>query len=265
MSGCPSIQDSSEQDSVSLSSFQDQPYRTFHIRPQDGASCKIILDTKDPVSLEYPVQKEFDLCIGESESPLGDDIEDKLRTLKVGEKCSVHVAENKEMNRDKSVTLTLTLSQFENCIPVYQLSNEEKFEKAKCLKEKGLDLFKSGKNEYAFKRFSQALKLLILMLPKEKMAEAISAEYDTLRIQCYSNIAACQLKEESYDYVVANCTKVLDIEPGNVKCIYRRAKAYFCLKKYDLCKNDVFEGLKFEPKSKTFNDLNTSLNDIKET
>ncbi|XP_060607121.1 peptidyl-prolyl cis-trans isomerase FKBP4-like [Ruditapes philippinarum] len=260
MSSCPSIQDSSEQDSVSLSSFQDQPYSTFHIRPQDGARCKIILDTDNPTQIEYPVGKEFEFCIGESESLLSDKIEDILLSLKVGQKERIAVTEGKE---DRILKLTVTLCRFENCIPAYQLTNEDKFERAKYYKEKGVELFKNGKNEYAFRRFCSALKLLISMLPRDKLPETISGDYDTLRAQCYSNMAACQLKEESFDFVVANCSKVLGIDPNNVKCIYRRAKAYFCLKKYELCKNDVIRGLKIEPKSKTLCDLNKSLHELK--
>ena len=261
MSVCKNIKDSSEQDSVSLSSFQDQPYRTFHIRPQDGAVCKINIDTDNTELEEYPVGKEFEFTIGESKSSLGDKIEDKLKTLKAGEKGTVLVKEGEEANKESS--FTVTLCQFENCIPSYQLNNEDKFERAKYHKDRGVEHFKNGKNEYAFRSFSKALKLLISMLPRDKLPEMISGEYDTLRVQCYSNIAACQLKEESYDFVVANCSKVLGIEPNNVKCIYRRAKAYFGLKKYELCKSDVVKGLRIEPKSKTLCDLNKSLHDLK--
>lgn len=93
------------------------------------------------------------------------------------------------------------------------------------------------------------------MLPTEKISESDLPEYDMLMMQCYSNMAACQLKANSYVFVVANSTKALDIEPNNVKCMYRRAEAYFHLGSYDLCRNDILKGLQLEPKSRSFHDL----------
>lgn len=256
---------SSERDSISLSSIQDEPPRTFHVRPQDGASCRVILKTEESVKLEYPVQEEFDFIMGESESPFGDILEDNLRKLKPGEECSFDIPASKAgIDEEKDITLTVKLCQLENSIPVYQLLNEEKFEMARVYKEKGVELFKSGLLEYAFRRFSKALKFLILMQPKRDLPDSITVAYDTLKIQCYSNLAACQLKMHSYDYVVDNCTKALDIDPQNVKCIYRRAEAYFGLKKFDLCEKDVTEGLKIEPKSKTFKDLYRKIINVKQ-
>lgn len=236
---------------------------TFNLKPQDGASCCILLTSSASFSLKYPLNREFDYVIGDFDSAIGDSIGEILQTMKAGETKNILIPvednfdEKKEENNVDSdcATLSVTLCSFKNCKPIYQLTHEEKMNNATKHKAKGVELFKAQKILYSFIQFNKALKYLISMLPLKEVSESIQTEFNTLRVQCYSNIAACQLNLGSYNYVVTNCTKALTIDPGNVKCLYRRAVAHFQLGKYDLCSCDVKDGLKCEPKSKSFQEL----------
>lgn len=239
--------------------------KIYNIRPQEGASCRVILQSESDINGIHPVGEELEICIGESDSVVDDAIEEELRKLRTGETSCIQIAINPGVADDPAVEtsntntnvvhISVKLVSFENGPMVHQLSHDQKFKLASHHKAKGVDLFKVGKHDYAFRRFSKALKYLILMLPSNNISESLLSEYNKLRVQCYSNLAACQMKAGSYEYVVANCTKALCTEPNNVKCIFRRASAYLMLQNWDSCRSDIQEGLKIEPSSKSLKDL----------
>lgn len=66
-------------------------------------------------------------------------------------------------------------------------------------------LFKSGKWSCAGRRYSQALKQLILI--DNTLSEQME-EQEQLKAACLLNLSACQGKLGQYDFVALNCTKV---------------------------------------------------------
>ena len=55
----------------------------------------------------------------------------------------------------------------------------------------------------------------------------------------YSNRAACKLKTGDCHDCVTDCTKALDLVPGSVKPLLRRAAAYETLEKYEIVINSL--------------------------
>ena len=46
------------------------------------------------------------------------------------------------------------------------------------------------------------------------------------KVPCNSNLAMCNLKLKEYKQCIHFATKVIDIDPGNIKAIYRRGMAH---------------------------------------
>lgn len=68
-----------------------------------------------------------------------------------------------------------------------------------------------------------------------------------LKVACKLNNAACKLKLKDYENAVTLCTDVLEIDPRNVKALYRRAQAYMHLVELDLAELDIKKALEIDP------------------
>ncbi|KAK3594584.1 hypothetical protein CHS0354_000376 [Potamilus streckersoni] len=155
--------------------------------------------------------------------------------------------------------IKIELKSFENR-HIWKLSMEQKFSVAKNHKAKGVELFQNGNFVQSFKRFSKGLKYLISMTPNSQIPSSVRSEFKLLHCQFYLNMAACQLKYNNFIDAKANCTKALNIEPQNVKGLYRRAQAY--LEQGDLysARNDLLTAIEIEPGSKAVKTLLTQVN-----
>lgn len=124
-------------------------------------------------------------------------------------------------------------------------------------------IFKLGRLRTAFYRYKKSLDCLIIaeQIIKEKMKtletnqELVGKhEFQSFRekllaakSQLYSNMSLCQLKNQTYDLAVINCTKCLSIDANNVKALFRRAQARTGLKDYEEAINDFNRALELEP------------------
>lgn len=136
-------------------------------------------------------------------------------------------------------------------LQTWQLSPEEKLNKALGLKERGNSLYRSGDISLAFSRYRKAIMVLISMLPESNIPEDSLTDFTQARCHCYLNLAACQMKIKKWEYVIENCTKVLRIQPDNMKALYRRGQAYQQTKHFTAAKSDLQQCLKVEPKNKS--------------
>lgn len=83
-----------------------------------------------------------------------------------------------------------------------------------------------------------------------------------LKEALFSNLAACQLKLQQYQRVIENCTKSLDINPQNVKCLYRRASAYLQCRDRGSARKDIDRIYELEPSNTAVKDLETKLSSL---
>lgn len=90
---------------------------------------------------------------------------------------------------------------------------------AECRKV-GNDLYTSGDFSGAITKYSEALSM---PAPPEKIDAHV----------LLSNRAACYLKLRSFDQVVEDCTKSLDLQPDYIKSLARRSEAFEGLGKLD--------------------------------
>jgi tetratricopeptide (TPR) repeat protein len=60
-----------------------------------------------------------------------------------------------------------------------------------------------------------------------------------VKIACLSNRATCYAQHHNYQKVIADSTKVLEMEPTHVKALIRRGLAYEATEKYKLGLEDM--------------------------
>lgn len=104
-------------------------------------------------------------------------------------------------------------------------------------KEKGDDLYKNAKFEEAVGEYTKAID------GYKKSGKASSEEI----LKAYSNRAACNKQISHFDAVIEDCTAVLEIEPGNVKALIRRAQAFEGVERYRFALQDVKAVLAMPP------------------
>ncbi|GAY43644.1 hypothetical protein CUMW_076070 [Citrus unshiu] len=71
-----------------------------------------------------------------------------------------------------------------------------------------------------------------------------------LRLSCYLNNAACKLKLEDYSETSSLCTKVLELEPLNVKALYRRSQAHLKTSELEKAEADIKRALTIDPNNR---------------
>lgn len=235
--------------------------------PLEGSCCLVVLKLNENVSssntpqeklnyLNLNLNEESSVAIGDCENDLQERVELMLQKLKVGESCrfNIQVTNNAISCSESFIAVPandgdfeLYLKSFENTTNVTKLSTVQMFERAKHYKQIGNKLFISKNIQFSFKKYSRALKYLIVIsdvLHKEH--PEFNEEYKTLKGQVYLNMAACQLQFKGFSFVVENCSKALQLEPHNVKALYRRGLAYKQLKEYERSLEDFEKALQIE-------------------
>jgi FK506-binding protein 4/5 len=131
-----------------------------------------------------------------------------------------------------------------------ELEPDECLERAQHHKDKGTELFKTGRIDFSRKRYEKAVSYLCSMEMTPELPELLALQHKTLKCQCYLNLAAICLKMKTFLDVVEQCTKALDLEPDNVKGLFRRGQAHVKLNDYNDAKLDLQKALQIEPENK---------------
>ncbi|XP_028396977.1 peptidyl-prolyl cis-trans isomerase FKBP62-like isoform X2 [Dendronephthya gigantea] len=188
--------------------------------------------------------------------------------MRTGEICKVSIHPCQELQDhlkklDTSEKLAIDhqieLVSFTKAKNSWESTFDERCDYAQKQKAKGTRYYKADLWLFAARHYSKALRSLIIsrtQLPSDKSIE----DFSLLQVQCYLNLAACQLKLERYQHVIENCTKVLLNDSANIKALYRRAKAYTALNDFDDASADLNTALDLEPKNKEVTLLQNQLN-----
>lgn len=92
-------------------------------------------------------------------------------------------------------------------------------------REKGNSLYSRGDYSDAIQCYTKALTIL------DTSGTSINDSQEDLRssvdvkVKCYSNLAAAQLKVGAHDAAEQSCSLALAVQPNNVKALFRKAKA----------------------------------------
>jgi len=153
-----------------------------------------------------------------------------------------------------------------------KLTDSEKLLKVREYKEKGNAFYKEGKFLKAAGSYHRAilfLKGLSINCPdvlgcltgqasssQQNMLPDMAEEARILTCECYSNLAACMLKEPNpkYDRIIEHCNKALEASPNNVKALFRKGSAQYALQDYEEALR-TFEKAPTDPSILKYKDL----------
>ena len=130
---------------------------------------------------------------------------------------------------------------------IWQMDDQEKNHSIPLLKQRGNDFYKQGKYEYAAEKYGKALTIIEHLQLKEKPGESEWIDFDTMKVPILSNYAQCKLHLKDYYEVIRHASKVLELDPQNVKCYFRRAKAEIAVWNLDDARRDLAQVAALDP------------------
>nr|XP_060466999.1 sperm-associated antigen 1 isoform X3 [Panthera onca] len=130
--------------------------------------------------------------------------------------------------KEKAVVNKSHLSKIETRIDTAGLTEKEKTSLATREKEKGNEAFNSGDYEEAVMYYTRSISVLP-------------------NVVAYNNRAQAELKLQNWNSAFQDCEKVLELEPGNLKALLRRATTYKHQNKLQEAIEDLNKVLNVEP------------------
>lgn len=143
------------------------------------------------------------------------------------------------INPNEKISYEIELLEFSEEKESWDMSIEEKFQTAEKKKEevfffssvfvtksKGNKLFQQTKYQRALKKYKKALDFFEY---DGSLKEDEKEKAKKLKIPCMLNSAACKLKLKELKDAKDFCDKVLNLDPQNVKALYRFTSTYLAL------------------------------------
>ena len=109
---------------------------------------------------------------------------------------------------------------------------------------------------YKLQNYNDAIKLY----NKSLLWTETNQNVEDFRISCYLNLSLAYLKMKEYNKSIEEATRVIQMQPKNVKALYRRGSAYLSFFMFEEAKLDFLEALNIEPNNKNvINEYNNLL------
>ncbi|XP_073062305.1 70 kDa peptidyl-prolyl isomerase-like [Primulina eburnea] len=213
-------------------------------RPNEGSRVKVtyigklengtIFERKgsDAEPFEY-------ICAREQ---INKDLDRAIMTMKKGEVAVVKISSD-----EASSIYEIKLIDFIKEKPFWKMDIRERIIACGRKKNEGNLLFRDGKFELASRKYEEGSKLIEY---NHSFNHEEQQEANSLGVLCYLNNAACKLKLGEYVEVMRLCTKVLEVEPFNVKALFRRSQAYMNTSELDKAEEDIKNVLALDPNNK---------------
>ncbi|XP_022106769.1 peptidyl-prolyl cis-trans isomerase FKBP8-like [Acanthaster planci] len=146
------------------------------------------------------------------------------------------------------VTYELELLNVQPAPDLEEMTVEEVCSTGDKKRERGNELFSRKDYSGAINSYSKALKLL----EKAKVSDDNGSKQAVmeLRVKCYNNLAAAQLKIDAYEAALKSCNNALEAEPENVKALFRKGKVLASQGDYEQAVKTMKEALSREPSNK---------------
>jgi len=224
-------------------------------RPNEGATC--IVTGYGKVASSGEVFEEFkERKIIILNGSVLDALESAILTMKRGERALFSIKSDygyktalsikpANVSVDDDLIFELQLVSFEKAKETWSMNFEEKVQVMKEKKEMGNHLFAQNRLRSAIKLYEKAIGFF--EYSTSELPTDIRSEVNVLLVQCHLNLAACYEKENNYEKVLQHCAKALDIEPGNLKALYRQGNAYMMTEEYFKAESALKYALEFHP------------------
>jgi tetratricopeptide (TPR) repeat protein len=200
--------------------------------------------------------KPFKFSLGEGQVIKGWD--EGVSTMRQGEKC-ILTCRSEYAYGDKgfppSILPNATL-KFEIHLISFRAKERQKWElqaherlaKAQTLKERGNELVRQGQHHQALNEFYLEGISYIEDDPIDAEEEDQSlTDLKNAKVALYSNAAMCELKGEDWSSCISHCRKALEIQPLNVKVLFRKAQAEMNYGMLEQATEDCTTALALEP------------------
>nr|KAG5689470.1 hypothetical protein BaRGS_021017 [Batillaria attramentaria] len=225
--------------------------------PNDGATVTLkykgFLDNKEFESREVTfVQGDGD------EAGLIPGLEVATKKMKKGEVARLDIAPKyaygkdgcaeKGVPGDARLVYEVEMVSFEKAKEAWEMNAAEKLEESKIVKEKGTAYFKKGSYSKAITNYKKIVSFLehetSFQTDEEKQLK------EQLLLAAHLNIAMCHLKLKEYVETEDSCAKVLEMDPDNVKALFRRGQALLERNEYESASADFERVIQLEPENK---------------
>uniref|UniRef100_A0A8C8S0Q8 Sperm-associated antigen 1 n=1 Tax=Pelusios castaneus TaxID=367368 RepID=A0A8C8S0Q8_9SAUR len=165
----------------------------------------------------------------------------------VEKECSKIDEGCEENNSKECFSINSCLPIIEKSIETTGMTKQERNFIANREKEKGNEAFAIGDFKEAVTYYTRSISVLPT-------------------VAAYNNRAQAEIKLQNWHNAFQDCKKVLDLEPGNVKALMRRATVYKHLQNYQAAIEDLTKVLHVEPENaiakKNLSDIEQKLKDL---
>ncbi|XP_034951308.1 AH receptor-interacting protein [Chelonus insularis] len=134
---------------------------------------------------------------------------------------------------------------------IWQMTESERFEYIPVLREKGNKFFKEKNYDAALEAYKTAIGIVEQLMILEKPRDEEWMKLNKIKTPLLLNYAQCKLLKKEYYEVVEHCTTVLEIEPDNVKALYRRGKAHIGVWNQTEASRDLMKAAELDPTLKS--------------
>ncbi|XP_059668285.1 70 kDa peptidyl-prolyl isomerase-like [Cornus florida] len=186
------------------------------------------------------------------EEQINEGLDRAIMTMRKGEQAAVTVSSNVVhgnetvgmVSPDSVLLYEVELINFTKEKPFWKMDTNEKIEACEMKKHDGNLLFKAGKFQRASKKYEKASKYVEF---DHSFNEDEKSQANALRLSCNLNNAACKLKLGENLQASRLCTKVLELDPLNVKALFRRSQVYLRISELEKAEADIKRALTIDP------------------
>lgn len=221
--------------------FQKQiisPGTTLYATPVDSCTCEFTLTKIENVDgIVFPASP---VTIGIHDSFPSYIVSRTLQSMTLNEKSKFMFQYEGRVS-----SFELLLTNFDDKDEMYTWDQNSKLDMCYKLKAVGTELFKKQNNFWAWHNYNRALMFLTFA---DKRDESLQET----KVQLISNIALCQAKlgDGNVEKSIENLSKVIAIDPNNVKAFFRRGKQLISLNRFEEAEVDLEKAYSLDPANK---------------
>lgn len=164
--------------------------------------------------------------------------------------------EKQKSNADKNVSISIKSNR-----NIHR--NNENVKITDEITERIEKLKKESNINYLIQNYNKSIELYtfaIELLPK--MNKDNVEENKKMTINLYNNRGNCQIKMKNYKVGIKDFTKVLNIDPNNLKALYRRGICYLNSDKYNLAFDDLMKAYDISKEGNEKNEIKKELTNV---
>jgi len=228
-------------------------------RPNEGATVEVT-GTMWPVRGGFRVENimyPYDgYTFRVSDGEVCDGMDRVVQTMKKNEKAIITVDPSVAFTTCPSIIppgflqsdaleVEITLNDFQKAKDSWSMSFQEKGDEMRARKMKGNELFKAGRVKLAMKAYERAISFF--EYSTSELSPDLKKQINALLVQCHLNMTACYDKLDNTDKVLHHAKLALDIDPANVKALYRRGSVYLKIDDYYKAESDLKHAKSLDP------------------